>query len=315
LCFLCYEVASQSRFLGLAPIYMPIIMSPGKIQQVTPQQPVLCRWRYRSYGRHVFLTFLGIRRPMNDGQRSDFKVRYCTSQLGSSHVCVLTTPMGFRKALRRVAGSDPATDFRGGGIFSLLNLNYMAQKYPFIFDNLLHKRTGDRAATEYPFCAAGACSDIVQCTACCGVRTCVLGNMCALCPNRNEVTLCTTCPSALLRIEKRTWCWHAGINITFQLEQLLELRTPTGAASNSPPRSPAGTGFVHLLDVNSNAFQELYVASFVMLDKLWLERRASYMDFPLVLTKTMHIVRQALHRRPGSLRDVCAYMNLDLVTS
>lgn len=52
-------------------------------------------------------------------------------------------------------GSDPSTDFRGGGYISLENLIYFAKMYPEAFQNLLHKRVGKRAEWEYPFAVAG----------------------------------------------------------------------------------------------------------------------------------------------------------------
>ncbi|KAK4759030.1 hypothetical protein SAY87_020331 [Trapa incisa] len=52
-------------------------------------------------------------------------------------------------------GSDPSTDFRGGGFISLENLIFFAQKYPESFKRLLHKQDGIRAEWEYPFAVAG----------------------------------------------------------------------------------------------------------------------------------------------------------------
>ncbi|CAI9779586.1 unnamed protein product [Fraxinus pennsylvanica] len=52
-------------------------------------------------------------------------------------------------------GSDPSTDFRGGGFVSLENLIFFAMTYPEAFQNLLHKRVGDRSEWEYPFAVAG----------------------------------------------------------------------------------------------------------------------------------------------------------------
>lgn len=62
-------------------------------------------------------------------------------------------------------GTDPATDFRGGGLVSLQNLLYLADHYPNLFSALMHKSHGDRALDlpldeggrggEYPFAAAG----------------------------------------------------------------------------------------------------------------------------------------------------------------
>ena len=37
-------------------------------------------------------------------------------------------------------GTDPATDFRGGGLMALQNLLYMAHRKPQLFDALLHKK-------------------------------------------------------------------------------------------------------------------------------------------------------------------------------
>ncbi|PKA65615.1 hypothetical protein AXF42_Ash020545 [Apostasia shenzhenica] len=52
-------------------------------------------------------------------------------------------------------GSDPSTDFRGGGFISLENLIFFAKKYPDSFQSLLHKKEGKRAEWEYPFAVAG----------------------------------------------------------------------------------------------------------------------------------------------------------------
>ncbi|WJX83388.1 hypothetical protein P8452_66053 [Trifolium repens] len=52
-------------------------------------------------------------------------------------------------------GSDPSTDFRGGGFISLENLIFFAQKYPVSFQRLLLKQDGIRAEWEYPFAVAG----------------------------------------------------------------------------------------------------------------------------------------------------------------
>ncbi|KAK7290710.1 hypothetical protein RIF29_05315 [Crotalaria pallida] len=52
-------------------------------------------------------------------------------------------------------GSDPSTDFRGGGLISLENLIFFAKKYPESFQRLLLKQDGCRAEWEYPFAVAG----------------------------------------------------------------------------------------------------------------------------------------------------------------
>ncbi|KAJ3681017.1 hypothetical protein LUZ60_015506 [Juncus effusus] len=52
-------------------------------------------------------------------------------------------------------GSDPSTDFRGGGFVSLENLIYFAKTYPVGFQRILHKKDGKRTEWEYPFAVAG----------------------------------------------------------------------------------------------------------------------------------------------------------------
>lgn len=85
----------------------------------------------------------------------------------------------------------------------------------------------------------------------------------------------------------------AGVNVTFQLLDLLELRDATkmtgvgGVSSEentvapSPPltrvpapASPAGASFVDCLDAEDDAFEKVYVAWFEVLDREWLARRA-----------------------------------------
>lgn len=52
-------------------------------------------------------------------------------------------------------GTDPSTDFRGGGLISLENLIFFAKNYPASFQRLLNKQDGKRADWEYPFAVAG----------------------------------------------------------------------------------------------------------------------------------------------------------------
>ncbi|GJN31328.1 hypothetical protein PR202_gb19714 [Eleusine coracana subsp. coracana] len=52
-------------------------------------------------------------------------------------------------------GTDPATDFRGGGLVSLENLIFFARNYPNSFQMLLNKVQGQRSDWEYPFAVAG----------------------------------------------------------------------------------------------------------------------------------------------------------------
>ncbi|CAA3007486.1 ELMO domain-containing protein B isoform X2 [Olea europaea var. sylvestris] len=52
-------------------------------------------------------------------------------------------------------GANPSTDFRGCGFISLENLLFFAKSYRVLFQRLLSKQGGKRAAWEYPFAVAG----------------------------------------------------------------------------------------------------------------------------------------------------------------
>jgi hypothetical protein len=96
-------------------------------------------------------------------------------------------------------------------------------------------------------------------------------------------------------------CHRAGINITFRLEQLLQFRAQNGAIIEHPPQIPATAGFLKLLEAEPFAFEELYVATFQVLDREWLASKASCMQFAGVLTDAIEEVLAALVSRPGSI--------------
>lgn len=152
-------------------------------------------------------------------------------------------------------GTDPASDFRGGGLFSLQNMLCFSRRHPHAFRRLLLKTNGLRQDLEYPFCAA-------------------------------------------------------GINITFKLEELLELRV-RGHCSEAPPSQAAGHAFAALLVSDGDAFEELYAAAFEVLDREWLQRRATYMEFPVVLDAAMAVVRDALQGRPRSVGELRRALGLE----
>ncbi|MCO5585970.1 hypothetical protein L7F22_039906 [Adiantum nelumboides] len=121
-------------------------------------------------------------------------------------------------------GTDPSTDFRGGGFLSLENLLFFSKQYPKTFQQLLYKKGGRRATWEYPFAVA-------------------------------------------------------GVNITFMLIQMLDLRT-------GKPRSWAAFCFLKILAEDEMAFDSLYCVAFKVMDTLWLAMRASYMEFNVVMKAT-----------------------------
>ncbi|KAG2312724.1 hypothetical protein Bca52824_024281 [Brassica carinata] len=121
-------------------------------------------------------------------------------------------------------GRDPSTDFRGGGFISLENLLFFAKTFPTLFQRLLKKQGGKRAAWEYPFAVA-------------------------------------------------------GVNITFMIMQMLDLEA-------SKPRTFVRSVFLQMLSENEWAFDLLYCVAFAVMDKQWLDRNATYMEFNDVLRCT-----------------------------
>ncbi|CAI9265769.1 unnamed protein product [Lactuca saligna] len=72
----------------------------------------------------------------------------------------------------------------------------------------------------------------------------------------------------------------AGVNITFMLMKMLDLDTTT------KPRTHVSAVFVHILSENEWAFDLLYCIAFVVMDKKWMEKNATYMEFNEVLKST-----------------------------
>ncbi|CAH8383095.1 unnamed protein product [Eruca vesicaria subsp. sativa] len=64
----------------------------------------------------------------------------------------------------------------------------------------------------------------------------------------------------------------AGVNITFMIMQMLDLEA-------SKPRTFVGSVFLQMLSENEWAFDLLYCVAFAVMDKQWLDRNATYMEF------------------------------------
>ncbi|KAM0934912.1 putative ELMO domain-containing protein [Dioscorea sansibarensis] len=77
----------------------------------------------------------------------------------------------------------------------------------------------------------------------------------------------------------------AGVNITFMIMQMMDLQS-------SKPRTFIKTVFIQMLSEDEWAFDLLYCVAFMVMDKQWLDRNASYMEFNEVLRRT----RQQLER-------------------
>lgn len=103
--------------------------------------------RLRSLKQRLGVPFDGTRVEHQDGLRQLWKLAYPLREIPPLK-SELWKDMGWQ-------GTDPSTDFRGGGYISLENLIYFARNYPDSFQMLLHKQVGARAEWEYPFAVAG----------------------------------------------------------------------------------------------------------------------------------------------------------------
>ena len=74
--------------------------------------------------------------------------------------------------------------------------------------------------------------------------------------------------------------------------ECLDLRDP-----ERTPSTPAGQNFLRLLSTSEDAFETLFMETFMLLDRVWLEQGASYMEFPVVMNEVKKKVEQILGRR------------------
>jgi engulfment and cell motility protein 2 len=75
---------------------------------------------------------------------------------------------------------------------------------------------------------------------------------------------------------------------------------------------PAGRAFCELLRDSEVAFEEVYCASFALLDRVWLARGASYMEFNAVMAEVKGHLDRALRRRPKSLAELREHLTSSL---
>nr|XP_043611932.1 ELMO domain-containing protein A isoform X2 [Erigeron canadensis]XP_043611935.1 ELMO domain-containing protein A isoform X2 [Erigeron canadensis] len=79
----------------------------------------------------------------------------------------------------------------------------------------------------------------------------------------------------------------AGVNITFMLIKMLDLDA-------TKPRTLVSAVFIHMLSENEWAFDLLYCVAFIIMDKIWGEKNASYMEFNDVLESTRAQLKEEL---------------------
>ncbi|KAL2559936.1 ELMO/CED-12 family protein [Forsythia ovata] len=79
----------------------------------------------------------------------------------------------------------------------------------------------------------------------------------------------------------------AGVNITFMIIQMLDLDA-------TKPRKFVRAVFLQMLSENEWAFDLLYCVAFMIMDKLWLEKNATYMEFNEILKSARSLLEKEL---------------------
>ncbi|KAL3692552.1 hypothetical protein R1sor_006203 [Riccia sorocarpa] len=93
----------------------------------------------------------------------------------------------------------------------------------------------------------------------------------------------------------------AGLNITFMMIQMLDLRSGV-------PSSHSGITFCRMLAEDESAFDMLYCVAFEMMDAQWLAMHASYMEFNAVLRATRtQLERELMLEDVHRVEDLPAY--------
>ncbi|XP_010250740.1 PREDICTED: ELMO domain-containing protein A [Nelumbo nucifera] len=103
--------------------------------------------------------------------------------------------------------------------------------------------------------------------------------------------------------KRATWEYPfavAGVNITFMIMQMLDL-------DSSKPRTLVRDAFIQMLSENEWAFDLLYCVAFVLMDKQWLEKNATYMEFNDVLKSTRAQLERELSDEVLRIEDMPSY--------
>ena len=87
----------------------------------------------------------------------------------------------------------------------------------------------------------------------------------------------------------------AGIALTSNLIDAMDVRLLS--TTDLDNLTPSASGFMKLLMADDMAFQQIFVESFLLLDRIWLHESASYMDFPSISSRLCSHVRKIVGKR------------------
>jgi hypothetical protein len=170
-------------------------------------------------------------------------------------------------------GTHPSTDLRGCGVFALENLVYFSRTRKDAFKILVEKKNGKRSDWEYPFAAAGV-NVTHELTKLLDVDGIIKNG------SVNETLRVDKCVVGFFELVRRT--------------RTTTTTTVTASSSDNSNNSNGSSGHPKSFVA---AFHELYCDAFEILDEEWLLAKATYMEFPKVLERTIRVkVREKLER-------------------
>eukprot|EP01080_Neovahlkampfia_damariscottae_P001468 gene1468-12087_t len=221
-----------------------------------------------------------------------------------SRICNQWKTIGFQ-------GKDPATDFRGVGVFGLYNLLFFAKNYPKKYSSMLVK-TKKNTHMSYPFAIAGfnitmMLFDILGF----GFQANKSKNNEA---KKNFIELIT---KNMKKFDQSTWF---NILETEEIEttpkeskedfllDFEEFKKPTIKEKKSSKKNVKTEEKKKRKKKKSSIFEEIYVASFIVLDEEWYALNATYFSFPKVMENTRKRVEDLLENRFESYEDVVNYI-------
>ncbi|CAL5349685.1 unnamed protein product [Camellia sinensis] len=165
-------------------------------------------------------------------------------------------------------GKDPSTDFRGAGFISLENLLFFAKTFSTSFQCLLKKQGGKRAAWEYPFAVAGV-----------NITFMIMQMLDLDASNEKNISYSECKIFDQVTDESKHRLFFLDVFLGALLIQVIAILA-------AKPRTFVRTVFLQMLSENEWAFDLLYCVAFVVMDKQWLEKNATYMQFNDVLKST-----------------------------
>eukprot|EP01103_Thecamoeba_quadrilineata_P006778 TRINITY_DN16502_c0_g1_i1.p1 TRINITY_DN16502_c0_g1~~TRINITY_DN16502_c0_g1_i1.p1 ORF type:complete len:300 (+),score=48.25 TRINITY_DN16502_c0_g1_i1:79-978(+) len=155
-------------------------------------------------------------------------------------------------------GTDPASDFRGVGLFGLKNLIYFAENYPFKYRAMLQGRP---PMEGYPFAISGLNITMML------FELLGIGLKSKLKGERSYY------------YSRRNMC-----RIIFHKQ----LEGSTGGYQSHVSEQSEAKSSIYF------AYSELYCLSFMSLDDEWYRSKATYMDFPRVLERVTKEVEELI---------------------